>query len=97
MSGAYSCYYNLLYKDKDYAGEAEYIHRLVNAHHPHAKTLLDLGCGTGKPALLLAQAGYRVTGVDRSEEMLAAAPAPRRGFFKVRCAPFTSKKGSPRC
>ncbi len=73
--GVYSRYYNLLYKDKDYAAEAEYIHRLVDAHHPRAKTLLDLGCGTGKHALLLANAGYQVTGVDLSEEMLAAARA----------------------
>ena len=26
---AYAKYYNLLYKDKDYAGEARYIHELI--------------------------------------------------------------------
>jgi SAM-dependent methyltransferase len=73
--GAYSRYYNLLYKDKDYAGEAEYISALIRRHHPHARSLLDLGCGTGKHALLLAEKGYQVTGVDLSAEMLAAANA----------------------
>lgn len=71
--GAYSRYYNLLYKDKDYAGEAEYIHGLVHKYHPGAKTLLNLGCGTGRHDILLAGKGYDVTGVDMSKEMLAVA------------------------
>ncbi|MFZ4857329.1 MAG: class I SAM-dependent DNA methyltransferase [Desulfuromonadaceae bacterium] len=69
----YSNYYNLLYKDKDYAGEAEYIQRLISCHHRGAETVLDLGCGTGRHDLLLAGMGYRVSGVDQSEEMLAVA------------------------
>jgi SAM-dependent methyltransferase len=73
--GAYSRYYDLLYKDKDYAGEAAYVRSLIQRHHPHAHSLLDLGCGTGRHALLLAEAGYAVTGVDRSPEMLLAAKA----------------------
>lgn len=71
--GAYSRYYNLLYKDKDYAGEAEYVRTLIARHHPQARTVLDLGCGTGRHDLLLAEKGYEVTGVDLSEEMLAVA------------------------
>lgn len=71
--GKYSSYYNLLYKDKDYAGEAEYIHNLIQKHSPGAKSILDLGCGTGRHDLLLAEKGYSVTGVDQSEEMLAVA------------------------
>lgn len=71
--GAYSRYYNLLYKDKDYAGEAEYVNHLIRRHKPDAASILNLGCGTGRHDLLLAQKGYEVTGIDRSEEMLAVA------------------------
>jgi SAM-dependent methyltransferase len=35
--------------------------------------ILDLGCGTGSLALLLAEAGYDVSGIDTSERMLSAA------------------------
>jgi SAM-dependent methyltransferase len=35
--------------------------------------LLELGCGTGRLSLLLAQAGLKVTGVDCSAAMLARA------------------------
>ena len=37
--------------------------------------ILDLGCGTGSLAVLLAQAGHEVAGIDTSEEMLALARA----------------------
>ncbi len=36
-------------------------------------TLLDIGCGTGVLSLLFAHAGYKVSGVDLSEEMLSIA------------------------
>jgi SAM-dependent methyltransferase len=75
--GAYSRYYNLFYRDKDYAGEAAYVHDLIQAHRPGAKSVLDLGCGTGRHDVALAQRGYEVTGVDLSEEMLAVANAQR--------------------
>jgi SAM-dependent methyltransferase len=71
--GNYSRYYNLLYKDKDYKGEAGFIHDLIRKYSPEAKTILDLGCGTGRHDLLLAKKGYAITGVDMSEEMLLIA------------------------
>jgi len=38
-------------------------------------SILDGGCGTGRYAVELARLGYRVTGIDRSTEMLALARA----------------------
>ncbi|MFN3533375.1 MAG: class I SAM-dependent methyltransferase [Candidatus Brocadia sp.] len=35
--------------------------------------ILDLGCGTGENALVLARSGYRITGVDRSASILEIA------------------------
>lgn len=40
-----------------------------------ARDIIDLGCGTGLLALLLAERGHRVTGIDPSAAMLAAARA----------------------
>lgn len=71
--GAYSGYYNLLYQEKDYQGEAAYIHSLVQKYKPDTKSVLDLGCGTGRHDMLLTKKGYSVTGIDMSEEMLSVA------------------------
>ncbi len=73
----YSRYYDLLYRDKDYAGEAEYIAGLIRTYAPSAATVMEIGCGTGAHAVELAQMGYEVTGVDMSEGMLEAAEARR--------------------
>ena len=43
------------------------------------KTVLDLGCGTGRQTLRLAAKGARVTGVDQSEGMLEKAKAKDTG------------------
>jgi len=71
--GNYARYYDLLYHDKDYVGEAQFIHRLIQSHAPDAQNLLELGCGTGNHAVLLAKEGYQIHGVDFSEEMLEKA------------------------
>jgi len=69
----YARYYDLLYRDKDYRGEADYVHRLIQQHRPEAKTILNLGCGSGRHDLYLAENGYKVVGIDISEEMLTTA------------------------
>lgn len=68
---SYSMYYNLLYKDKDYAAEADYIAHLLG----NAKTVFEMGCGTGKHAKLLTSKGYKMFGIDLSKTMLEQAKA----------------------
>ncbi|MHC5673363.1 class I SAM-dependent DNA methyltransferase [Nostoc sp.] len=71
--GNYARYYNLLYQDKDYVGEAQFIHRLIQSNAPDTAKILELGCGTGHHAILLAKEGYHIHGVDISQEMLNLA------------------------
>lgn len=42
------------------------------AHRP-IRQVMELACGTGEVSTLLTQAGYNVTGVDLSQEMLSIA------------------------
>src|SRR5262245_32927906 len=46
---------------------------LLKERVPTGSNLLDAGCGTGTLALTLARQGYAVTGMDRSEALLAVA------------------------
>jgi SAM-dependent methyltransferase len=73
--GAYARYYDLLYRDKDYAGEAQYVHNLIQRYVPGARSILELGCGTGAHAVLLVREGYSIHGVDLSTDMLERAEA----------------------
>ncbi len=68
----YASLYDGIYARKDYAGECRFLERLFRRHAARpVHDVLSLGCGTGNHDLLLAQRGFRVTGVDRSHAMLA--------------------------
>jgi SAM-dependent methyltransferase len=66
----YSRYYDLFYADKDYAAEAAFVGGVLRRFAPSAESVLELGCGTGKHARLLAEQGFRVHGIDLSTAML---------------------------
>jgi SAM-dependent methyltransferase len=44
---------------------------------------LDFGCGTGRAAALMSKAGYRVTGYDVSQRMLARAGEIRGDYANI--------------
>ena len=52
---------------------AHYLQELLQLHPIAGRQALDLACGTGTLALLLADAGWDVTGVDAAPAMLALA------------------------
>jgi SAM-dependent methyltransferase len=70
---AYASYYDLLYRDKDYAGESTYVLDLLAQQGIRGGQLLELGCGTGRHAEQFGSAGFRVHGIDLSEKMVARA------------------------
>ncbi len=69
----YSQYYDLLYENKNYIAEVDYVDNLIKSIKTDAKSLLDMGCGTGKHAELFCDKGYTVQGIDISTEMLKIA------------------------
>jgi SAM-dependent methyltransferase len=69
----YSDYYDLFYTDKDYAAEAAFVRDIIQRYQPRAHLMLDLGCGSARHAVEFARAGFAVTGVDRSGDMIARA------------------------
>ncbi len=73
---AYSSFaevYDMFMDNVPYEEWCGYITDLLREHGIADGLLLDLGCGTGRLTRLLAKAGYDMTGVDYSEEMLEIA------------------------
>jgi len=73
----YSEYYDLLYRDKDYGSESDFVVRVIEKHRPRTASILDLGCGTGNHDFLISQKGYEVCGVDLSSGMISRASKKR--------------------
>lgn len=65
--------YDELMEDSPYDEWERFIESRVEAYRSPGQKLLDIGCGTGELAVRLAKAGYDVTGVDLSTEMLTVA------------------------
>ena len=65
--------YDRLTNDVDYAATVEFYNAILQQEGLQPQTAVDLACGTGSVAWLLAAQGMEVTGVDMSEEMLCVA------------------------
>lgn len=84
--------YDGLMADGIYRRRADYLEKLFQKSTIPVRTVLDLACGTGTIACLLAAKGYDVTATDLSEEMLTqgmnkAAALERPPFFLLQSMP----------
>ncbi len=65
--------YDRLTNDVDYTAVVDFYFEILHRENLHPRTAVDLACGTGSVAKILAEHGLRVTAVDLSEDMLTAA------------------------
>lgn len=73
--------------DYPFAGYTELQQQMFDiVHAREGVSALDLGCGTGRMAARLLEAGHPVTAVDFSENMLAAAAKNAPGAELVKAA-----------
>jgi SAM-dependent methyltransferase len=64
--------YDALFRKKDYRRASRTLVRVVRRVMPHARTLLDVGCGTGRHLEHL-RGEFHVEGLDQSRQMLTVA------------------------
>lgn len=90
LYAAYAPYYDLLYDNKNYQAETDFVHEQLQQEGLAGGRLLELGCGTGRHALALSALGWKVEGYDLSPGMVARARqraaktrADRRPHFGV--------------
>ena len=65
--------YDRLTNDVDYRGIVAFYNEILNREGITPRSAIDLACGTGSVALILAEKLEHVLGVDMSEEMLTVA------------------------
>ena len=65
--------YDAMMTDARYQKRVNWLERLFRKSRIPVENVLDLACGTGTIACLLAERGYRVIATDGSEEMLTQA------------------------
>jgi SAM-dependent methyltransferase len=70
----YGEYYDLIYLDKDYEGECDFLESIFKKYSSiPIRSIFDGGCGTGGHTIPLTRRGYEVIGVDASETVIEKA------------------------
>lgn len=87
--------YDLIYSSfKNYETESAKAAGLIRAAHPDAKTILDVACGPGEHARILAEKhGFRVDGIDIEPKFvsIAAGKCPTGKFHRADMTSFKLK------
>lgn len=76
--------YPFMFPRKRFTDTPEQVEKILQLVKPRGKAVLDLCCGPGRFAVVLASKGFKVTGVDRTEFLLKKAKArARRAKVKI--------------
>ena len=75
-------FYDLLYKDKDYEHEVDFLEQIFSSFDK-PKSILEVGCGTGNYTQILRRRGYDIVGLDISESMIKLAKRKCDCTFQV--------------
>ena len=65
--------YDKMMGDVDYIKWADFIEKLFLHYGIRPNDIVDLACGTGNLTTIMADRGYNVIGIDRSQDMLLVA------------------------
>ena len=65
--------YDKMMGDVDYIKWADFIEKLFLHYDIRPNDIVDLACGTGNLTTIMADRGYNVIGIDRSQDMLLVA------------------------
>lgn len=91
-----AAFYDLIYTSfKDYETETAKLAALIKTICPNARSLLDVGCGTGEHARILSeQFGYTVDGLDIEPEFVRIAQQknPEGRFYKGNMTDFNIER-----
>jgi SAM-dependent methyltransferase len=91
MFTASATFYDLLYSTiKDYQADTTQITTLLRQLNPGCRTILDVACGTGEHARLLAAEGFEVDGLDLDPAFIriAVGKHPAGRFFQADMSDF---------
>ena len=86
---AYSAYYDVLYQDKPYVSETDYVIRNLSCL-PANGSVVELGSGTGIHASFFSDRRYQVTGIEQSLSMVEKAKAKTISNYTPLCGDIRS-------
>ena len=65
--------YSFMFSEQRFIAASEQVDKVLKLTKPKGNSVLDLCCGPGRYAIVLARRGFRVTGVDRTKYLLDKA------------------------
>ena len=68
-----SQYYDLLYRNKNYSKESNFINKFIKKEFKKNIDILEIGCGTGRHAQELAKSKFNLYCIDPSKDMIKIA------------------------